>query len=51
MFAYKDCDADGIPDPTCSDTSGNFGVIKSSQKCVAEGPKARCLTKVESRKY
>ena len=43
-FAYKDCDSDGIPDPTCTDTNGYYGVIKSSKGCVSEWPHAKCDT-------
>jgi len=41
-FLYQDCDADGIPDPVCSDTSGSFGIIKSSQQCKSIWPSAIC---------
>ena len=44
-FIYLDCDGDGIPDPTCSDTDGNFGVVKSSQHCQSEWPRATCTDK------
>jgi len=41
-FLFKDCDGDGIPDPICTDSKGNFGVVKSSQNCRAEWPHALC---------
>merc|ERR1712029_1214417 len=41
-FALKDCDGDGVPDPTCSDTEGKFGVISSNDYCSDSWPKGRC---------
>jgi len=45
-FFYQDCDGDGIPDPVCADTKGNFGIIKSTENCKSEWPSAVCKTKV-----
>uniref|UniRef100_A0A7M6DS30 Uncharacterized protein n=1 Tax=Clytia hemisphaerica TaxID=252671 RepID=A0A7M6DS30_9CNID len=44
-YFYQDCDGDGILDPICSDTNGNLGIIKSSQKCKSEWPHAVCRAK------
>jgi len=47
-FALKDCDGDGVPDPTCSDTEGKFGVISSNDYCCDSWPKGRCGSEVQS---
>lgn len=44
-FMFKDCDGDGIPDPVCTDTTGRFGVLKSSQKCASGWPNDSCRVK------
>jgi len=44
-FQMIDCDGDGIEDPTCSDTTGKFGVIYSTQKCTKVWPNAQCAFK------
>ena len=31
-YEFKDCDGDGIPDPTCT-AETSFGVIQSSNAC------------------
>ena len=41
-YLYQDCDGDGIPDPVCSDTTGQFGFIQSSQNCRSNWPHAKC---------
>jgi len=41
VFELKDCDADGIPDPTCKDSS-SFGVIQSSKGCADSWPNGEC---------
>merc|ERR1712048_112174 len=41
-YEFKDCDGDGIKDPVCSDTSGNFGVIQSSNGCASTWPNGTC---------
>ena len=38
----KDCDGDGIADPTCKDSSGNFGVLQSSKGCADSWPRGTC---------
>jgi hypothetical protein len=43
-YAEKDCDGDGVPDPTCSDTAGNFGVLMSSAGCADSWPTGECLS-------
>ena len=41
-FELKDCDGDGVVDPVCSDTHGNFGSISSKNKCVISWPNGKC---------
>jgi len=40
----RDCDADGIPDPYCSDGDGNVGVLPSSSSCADTWPDGVCET-------
>merc|ERR1719187_3175168 len=49
-FQMIDCDGDGIPDPTCSDIKGNFGVLKSSKKCADDWPHGKCQKSCHRRK-
>jgi len=42
FFALQDCDRDGILDPTCSGTTGGFGVISSKDNCKSTWPNAKC---------
>ena len=42
VFEMRDCDGDGIPDPTCSDDSGQSGVIQSSKGCADSWPQGTC---------
>jgi len=42
-FEIRDCDADGIPDPTCKDGQGRFGVIQSSKNCADSWPNGKCV--------
>eukprot|EP00111_Clytia_hemisphaerica_P016961 TCONS_00050293-protein len=44
VYTMMDCDRDGIPDPVCSDTNGNLGIIQSSKGCHSVWPKASCAT-------
>ena len=39
---FRDCDSDGILDPTCQDALGNFGVMSSKDGCVRYWPNAKC---------
>merc|ERR1712212_1394524 len=41
-FSLKDCDGDGVRDPTCSDNQGQFGIISSADNCRSIWPNARC---------
>lgn len=43
-FLMLDCDDDGIPDPVCSDSTGNFGVIPSTTwpTCKSTWPNGEC---------
>merc|ERR1719370_1308660 len=41
-YELKDCDRDGIADPVCRDTNGNYGVIQSSKKCSDSWPRGQC---------
>ena len=41
-YTVKDCDGDEVPDPTCSDSQGNFGIIPSSNGCKSTWPKGSC---------
>ena len=42
MFAMKDCDGDGVADPTCRE-GGQFGVVQSSAGCrVDTWPNGKC---------
>jgi len=45
-YLVMDCDADGIPDPVCSDANGSMGVVYSSQGCRQTWPNARCTVKM-----
>ena len=45
-YESKDCDRDGIADPVCSDTNGNYGVIQSSKKCADSWPRGQCQGKL-----
>jgi len=45
-FQWKDCDADGIPDPTCSYLKGDFLIISSADGCHKKGPKYQCKVEV-----
>ena len=40
-----DCDKDGRPDPVCTDHSGHFGFISSSNKCSRHWPNVACNSK------
>ena len=42
VFSMKDCDGDGIADPTCKDSSGDFGVLQSSKGCADSWPRGTC---------
>ena len=42
-FQLIDCDGDGIPDPTCSDSEGNFWLKSSANGCQTMGPSAQCI--------
>ena len=41
-FEFKDCDGDGIADPTCKGPEGKFGVIQSSKGCADSWPGGTC---------
>jgi len=41
-YSLNDCDGDGVLDPTCSDSSGQFGVISSADNCKLLWPNATC---------
>ena len=43
-YEEKDCDGDGIADPTCDDGLGNFGVISSKNSCSDSWPNGNCIT-------
>ena len=45
MFELRDCDADGIPDPTCTDSRGRFGVLQSSKGCEDSWPQGECKSR------
>ena len=42
VFSMKDCDGDGILDPICEDSGGNFGVIQSTKGCASSWPRGAC---------
>lgn len=44
-YAEQDCDGDGVPDPTCEDRSGSFGVRMSSSGCSDTWPRGQCVSK------
>ena len=41
-YLLQDCDGDGILDPTCSGTSGQFGVLQSVNSCTDTWPNGKC---------
>jgi len=42
IFSQRDCDGDGVADPTCSDNEGNFGFRSSAENCIDSWPKGKC---------
>merc|ERR1711990_658197 len=50
-FQWIDCDADGIPDPTCSYDGevypGEFWIISSAKGCTPQGPNYLCKSKIQ----
>jgi len=45
VFEMKDCDGDGIPEPTCKDKVGNFGARLTGSKCKDTWPRGTCNPK------
>jgi len=44
VYVEKDCDGDGVKDPTCSHPDGQFGVLMSSAGCSDSWPTGDCTS-------
>merc|ERR1712212_903585 len=49
-FQLIDCDADGIPDPTCTGNDGTFWIVSSAHNCKLLGPDVSCKVQVDLQK-
>jgi hypothetical protein len=44
-YKLKDCDGDGIPDPTCVSTGESGALLSSSKNCKDTWPRGKCVTR------
>merc|ERR1712212_1396158 len=47
-YQMMDCDADGIPDPTCTALDGKFWIISSANNCRSLGPNYTCKVLIDT---
>ena len=49
-YKLRDCDGDGVPDPTCT-YKGNFGAISSANDCQDSWPNGKCSSSESKNTY